>query len=88
MFEAISSGQLIDGVIALTFIECIFLLAFYQVKKRGLAPGDYLLNLTSGLCLMFALRCALVGAAWIWIALWLMASGLAHGTDLWRRWHR
>jgi hypothetical protein len=88
MPEFIPSRQLVDIVIALTLIECVFLLVFHQVKKRGLAPGEYLLNLTSGLCLMFALRCALADAAWIWIALWLMASGLAHGTDLWRRWHR
>lgn len=88
MADIVSSRQLVDIVIALTMIECVFLLGFHQVKKRGLAPGDYLLNLVSGLCLMFALRCALANTAWIWIALWLLASGLAHGTDLWRRWHR
>ena len=84
----ISSRDLIDIVIAVTLIECTALLVFYQVKKRGLAPGDYLLNLVSGLCLMLALRCALTDSAWTWIAFWLMASGLAHGTDLWRRWHK
>lgn len=88
MSEIISSRQLVDIVIALTLIECIFLLVFHQIKKCGIAPGDYLLNLGSGLCLMVALRCALVDAAWMWIALLLMASGLAHVTDLWRRWHR
>jgi hypothetical protein len=86
MPDVISSRHLVDIVIGLTLFECVFLLVFHQVKKRGLAPGDYLLNLTSGLCLMFALRCALVNTAWIWVALWLLASGVAHGTDLWRRW--
>ena len=86
MSNMISSRDLIDIVIAVTLIECVALLFLYQFKKRGLAPRDYLLNLVSGLCLMFALRCALVNAGWPWIALWLLASGLAHGTDLWRRW--
>ena len=86
MPNMISSRDLIDIVIAVTLIECVALLVLFRIKKRGLAPRDYLLNLMSGLCLMFALRCALVGAGWTWIALWLLASGLAHGTDLWRRW--
>jgi hypothetical protein len=88
MADILSSRQLVDIAIMLTLVECIFLLALHQVKKRGVAPGDYLLNLLSGLCLMLALRCALENAAWIWIALWLLASGLAHGTDLWRRWNQ
>ena len=34
---------------------------------------------------MFALRSALAGAGSVWIAAGLLASGLAHGLDLWRR---
>lgn len=88
MVEIVPIRQLVDIVIVLTLVECVLLLVLYQVKKRGVAPRDYLLNLASGLCLMFALRCALANAQWMWIALWLLASGLAHGADLWRRWHR
>lgn len=86
MSDFISSRQLVDIVIGITLIECAFLLALYRFKQRGPAPRDYLLNLASGLCLMFALRSALVNASWTWIALWLLASGVAHGADLWRRW--
>jgi hypothetical protein len=88
MIDALSSGQLIDVVIAVTLLECAALVFYHHLTKGGLAPNDYLLNLTAGLCLMLALRSALADAGWIWMVLYLMAAGLAHGTDLWTRWRR
>jgi hypothetical protein len=43
-------------------------------------------NLASGLCLMLAVRSVLLGHDWRGTVLCLSAAGLAHGTDLWRRW--
>ena len=88
MIDAISNSQLIDIVIAVTLIECVALIFYHHLTKRGLAPKDYLLNLGAGLCLMLALRSALADAGWMWMVLCLMAAGLAHGTDLWSRWRR
>lgn len=75
-------GGLIDTIIAVTLLEAAALVAFYRQTKRGPRPRDYLLNMTSGLCLMLALRGALVGSAWHLIAVALSAAGLAHVVDL------
>ena len=91
MAEWMSGGHLVDLVdlvIALTLLECVALVVYHRLTRRGVAPKDYALNLASGLCLMFALRCALVKADWPWVALWLAAAGLAHGADIISRWKR
>jgi hypothetical protein len=88
MERLIGSGWLVDCIIALTVVEAAGLLVYHRVTGRGLAPGDYLLNLASGLALLLALRGALGHTDWTWIALGLTAGGLAHGTDIWLRWRR
>lgn len=88
MDELLAGTRLADLVLALTALEALALLLYHRFTGRGLAPGDYLLNLVSGVCLMLALRSVLAGAGWHGLAGWLLAAGLAHGTDLWRRWRR
>jgi hypothetical protein len=80
------SGRIVDLILAFTVLELFFLFAYRRATGRGVAPGDILLNLLSGIGLMLALRCALTGAWWGWIGLWLFAALLAHLGDLWRRW--
>ena len=87
MMAEIGFVQYIDAVIAVTLLECIGLLAWRLATRRGLAVPDFMANLASGLCLMFALRGLAGGADPRWVALWLLLAGLAHGIDLWRRWH-
>ena len=77
-----TSNGLIDTIIAITLMEVAFLLLYHHLKKRGLAPHDYLLNVLSGLSLMLALRCCLAGSAWFFIATWLVAAGVAHVADI------
>jgi uncharacterized membrane protein SirB2 len=88
MQELFASAVLIDLVIALTVLEGLAIAAWHARTGRGLAPADYALNLVSGLCLMVALRCALLQASWLWIALSLLAAGVAHAADIWKRWRR
>jgi hypothetical protein len=45
-------------------------------------------NLLAGACLLMALRSALSGSGWAWIAAWLFAALVAHLADLARRWRR
>ncbi len=77
---------LIDLVIAITVVEGLLLAGFHRITGKGVAPTDFAANLISGLLLMLAVRAALDGAWWGWTALCLLASGVVHATDLWRRW--
>lgn len=79
---------LLDAVIVFTVLEGLGLWVHHRITGQGLAPNDYALNMLSGLCLMLAVRAAVSGLAWPWVAVCLSASGLAHGWDMQRRWRR
>ena len=83
-----ASGWLLTAVIAFTLLEAAALLVYRQVSGKGIALRDWGLNLLSGLCLMMAVRSAVLNAAWPAIAAWLSAAGLAHGADMVSRWRR
>ncbi len=78
---------LIEVAIAITILEGIALAVYHQATGRGIAPQSFGLNLISGLLLMLALRAAISDGAWYWPVAFLSAAGLAHATDIWRRWH-
>lgn len=79
--QALSSGHIADLLVALIVLE---LLALAWRRRSRLAqawPG-----LLAGLWLALALRSVLTGAPWFWLAVCLMAAGLAHAVDVRRRW--
>lgn len=78
----------VDAVIAFTLLEGLALVLYFRVTRRGVAPSQFAWNMAAGVCLMLAVRLALVGAGAPWLFLALFASGVCHGTDLWRRWQR
>ena len=85
--ETFFSGTvLIDVVIAATMIEWVSLSLLWRRKQRGLTPAALALTLLPGLCLMLAVRTAMLGLPWYAVALLLSASGLTHLIDLRRRW--
>jgi hypothetical protein len=86
MAALFASGRMVDLVLALTLIEAVALVAWHRRTGGGVAPGDFLGNLLSGVCLLVALRLGLAGAWWGWIALALLAALAAHLTDLASRW--
>jgi hypothetical protein len=88
MAELFANGRIVDAVIALMLLEALLLLWLRARWRRGPAPADLLGNLAAGLFLLLALRAALVGAAWTWIAASLTAALVAHLYDLSRRWPR
>ena len=77
---------LITIVIGFTVLEGLGLWLYRLRTGKGVAARDFVANWVSGLCLMFALRSALTDAGWAWVALWLLASGLAHASDLRSHW--
>ena len=80
--------HLIDLVIAITVLEGLALALYHWRTGRGMAPRDFVPNLVAGLALMLALRAGQSSAAWHWVAIALLAAGLAHATDLRYRWRR
>lgn len=88
MNDSFGIAQIIDLVIGFTLLECAALALYHRFRGRGVAPRDVGMNMLSGLCLMLALRCLSRDAGAGWVALWLLAAGLAHGADLLMRWRR
>lgn len=80
--------EVIDIVIGITVLEALALLAYHRKTGKGVAGSQFMVNLLAGLSLMLALRLAVGGAAWAWVAASLMLAGAFHGLDLWRRWQR
>jgi hypothetical protein len=77
---------LVDLVIGFALLEALVLWLWHQRTGRGVPPGEWALNLLSGLCPMGAVRGALTGAPWFWVAFGLAAAGAVHAADLRRRW--
>lgn len=88
MTDILQIRWLLDAVIVFTVLEGLGLWLHHRVTGRGLSLHDYALNMLSGLCLMLAVRAAVSGFAWPWVAACLSASGLTHGFDILRRWQR
>lgn len=84
----IPMSWLVDAVIVVMLLEGLALIAWRVRSGRGPAAADLLANLAAGLCLLLALRSVLGGGGTLPCAGWLAAAGLAHATDLWRRWPR
>ena len=72
-----ASGQAVDLVLAFMAVEAIILVL---VKRR--TPITVLLTILPGAVMMLALRAALTGAGWQWVAIWLTVSLPLHLADL------
>lgn len=88
MIESFGIAQVIDAVILFTLIEFVALALYHRSTGRGVALRDFFANMVSGLCLMFALRCLATDGGAATLMLFLLAAGVAHGTDILMRWKR
>jgi hypothetical protein len=88
MEEAFSGGWIIDIILVLMAVEAVALIMLRWLLGRGPSVLELLVSLAAGLCLMLALRVALTGGAWQFVALALAASLVVHVTDLRLRWLR
>lgn len=79
---------MVDLVIGVTAAEGVLLWVYHKTTGKGLADSEFMLNLLSGLFLMVALRAHMAGTPWAVTGGLLAASGIAHATDMWRRWRR
>lgn len=83
MAALFASGRAVDIVLVVIAIEGLWLVG---VQRRRV--GDVALVLLPGVFMLLALRAALAGLAWPWIAAALLASFPVHLADLGRRWRR
>ena len=88
MQELWSNGSWIDLALGFALAEVLLLGLWVQITGHHAWFRAYLLNLGSGLCLMFALRTSLNDPNWQMPAMWLALSGVLHGVDLWSRWRQ
>ncbi|GAC1620639.1 MAG: hypothetical protein NVS9B10_02580 [Nevskia sp.] len=80
------SGRIVDLILLLMLAEGVLLWIWHRRTASGVAPADLLVNLASGMSLLLALRAALLGLSWSWIAVALTAALFCHLADLRRRW--
>lgn len=74
----VASGHAVDLVLVFMLVEGLWL-----AGRR--VHADVLFMLLPGALMMLALRAALTGAGWRWVALWLLLSLPAHLEDVRRR---
>ncbi|KAA2238105.1 hypothetical protein F0L46_07455 [Salinarimonas soli] len=80
-----ADGRIVDLVLLLVAAEAGALWLWRRRAARGPTWADLLPNLLAGAFLLLALRAALAGMPWIWIAAPLTGALLAHLADLARR---
>ena len=88
MADLFASGRLVDFILVVVVLEAVTLLLYWARAGRGVAPLDLLPNLCAGAFLLLALRVTLAGSGWMIASLYLSAAGLAHLTDVYRRWRK
>lgn len=81
----IASGHVVDLLLAVILAEFMGLMWLRRARGIRAVAVELLFTLAPGVCLLMALRSALTGAPWIWIAAWLAASFPFHLGDLLRR---
>ena len=86
MQNLIESGRIVDFVLIFVALECAGIVAVYRLTGRGLRPVDLATLVLPGVFLFLALRAALTGEGWTWIAGWLLAALATHLADLANRW--
>jgi hypothetical protein len=73
-----ASGRIVDCIIGLMLLE-LFALGMVRARaRRGIHPNELAASVAAGIALLLALRGALVGQSWRYIAAWLVSALLAH----------
>ena len=86
MSALLAHGRVLDFIIAGMAVEGLVLTALFRVRGRGVPPAALLPNLVSGACLLLAMRLALAGQWWVFVAAGLLGALLMHLLDLRLRW--
>lgn len=85
MAELFVTGHVVDLILVLMVLEGVVLIRWARRNGRSELAAGLLGNMLAGAGLLLALRGALAGAWWGWIALCLALALLAHVADLSQR---
>jgi len=85
MADFFASGHVADVVLVVMAVEILLLGLYRHVAGRGPTLTRVLPTILSGGCLVIALRFALTGDPWPWIAVPLTGALVAHLWDLSRQ---
>ena len=80
-----TSGHAVDLVLIVILAEFVYLSTRRRRFSSRAPVIDRVLAFAPGVCLLLAVRAALTGAGWVWVALALAASFPFHLADLSRR---
>jgi len=81
-----ASGRIIDLILLGVVMEAALLVWYRQHRGRGPRLRDLFPTLLSGVLLLLALRAALTGSWWGWVAAPLALALPVHVFDLSRHW--
>jgi hypothetical protein len=88
MADLFASGRIVDLVLVLMVLAGSALAGYRLKTGAGVPLAGLASNLVAGAGLLLALRAALTGAPWPWIAGALLLAFAAHIVDLRLRWSR
>lgn len=88
MTEFFASGRVAELILAMLVLEGVALGWWHRRTGRGISLRAILPFLLAGAAFALALRAALTGAGWVWVALPLLGAFAAHLWDLAARWRR
>ena len=80
------SGHVAHLILVVMVIEGFALILLHRKTKRGMRTSRIIMSLAAGAALVLALRAALTGAGWQWMALALSVAFVVHLVDLYWRW--
>lgn len=86
--QLVTTGRIVDLILVLILVEILAILIFRRLTGGGIAALPLLTNVGAGGSLVLALRAALTGAGWSWVAAFLVVGLVFHVLDLALRWHR
>ncbi len=88
MTDFFAGGHVATLLLGVLAMEAALLLACWRWRGQGVPPASLIAFLASGAFLALALRAALTGQAWFWVALWISAALPAHLAWLVLAWRR
>ena len=78
MEQLFTSGRIFDVILVAMALEVVIFGFWLWRRKQGLALVSFVASTVAGGSLVLALRAAITGAGWLFVAIYLAASLLAH----------